>query len=169
VLVSNHPSFVDGLALLLSLPEPVAFVSSTDFERQWLAGALLRHLGCAFVHRDDPTQAQADTDRLVEIVRCGRTLVVFPEGSIARTPGMRRFHLGAFAVAAAAGCPVVPMGISGTRDVVRPGSYLPRRGAVAVAFGDAVEGPGSDFAAQVAWADRLKQAVGALAEGPTER
>jgi 1-acyl-sn-glycerol-3-phosphate acyltransferase len=166
VIVSNHPSFVDGLALLLAMSDPVVFVSSTDFERQRLAGTLLRRLGSVFVHRGRPEESGRDLERLVEVVRAGHRLALFPEGSMTAGAGLRRFHLGAFTVAALAGCPVIPVGIRGTRQVVRPGSYLPRRAPVEVAIGAPHAPAGRDFASRTRLAEEVRRAISDLVGEP---
>ena len=43
-------------------------------------------------------------------------------------PGLQAFHMGAFVVAARAGVPVVPVGVQGTRAILRAGQWFPRRG-----------------------------------------
>ncbi|HMK62552.1 MAG TPA: 1-acyl-sn-glycerol-3-phosphate acyltransferase, partial [Acidimicrobiales bacterium] len=166
VICSNHQSFVDGLVLILAMSDPVVFVSSTDFERKHLIGAFLRRLGCVFVHRGQPEESERDVVRLVELVRDGARLAVFPEGSMTVGSGLRRFQLGAFAVAVRARCPVVPVGINGTRGVLRPGSFRPRRGHVEVVIGQPQLTSGDDFAAQVALAQQVRQSIGALTGEP---
>jgi hypothetical protein len=52
-------------------------------------------------------------------VRGGQSLVIFPGGRLARAPGLRPFHMGAFVVAAETGVPVVPVAIRGTRTITR--------------------------------------------------
>jgi 1-acyl-sn-glycerol-3-phosphate acyltransferase len=162
VIASNHPSFVDGLALVLAMPEPVVFVSSTDFERQRLAGTLLRRLGSVFVHRGQPEESARDLEQLVKVVRAGKRLAVFPEGSMTAGVGLRRFQLGAFTVAALAGCPVIPVGIRGTRDIVRPGSYLPRRASIDVVIGAPHTAAGQDFADRTTLAEEVRRAISEL-------
>ena len=166
VIVSNHSSFVDAAVLLLTSRDPVDFVTSTDLERSRLAGPLLRRLGCVFVHRDRADRSVGEVAESVRLVDGGHRLVVFPEGSITRAPGLRPFRLGAFTIAAAAGCPVVPVGIRGTRDIVRPGTYLPRRGAVEVVVGVPILATGDDFAGLVDLAERARRTVGELSREP---
>ncbi len=166
VVVANHESFVDGVLLVLAFRDPVALVASTDLGRQALVGSFLRRLGCAFVERGEPDRASGAIEELVRRVRAGERLVIFPEGSITRAPGLRAFRLGAFATATAAPCPVVPVGISGSRDVVRPGTYLARRGRITVAFGQPIAPEGSDFAAQIALRDRARRSIVELSGEP---
>lgn len=159
VVVANHPSFVDGLVLLLVSEDPAVIVSSTDLEHQPIVGRFLRRLGCAFVDRTHAEQSPASVAHLVDALHTSRRLLVFPEGSISRTAGLRPFHLGPFAVAVAAGCPVVPVGVLGTRGVLRPGSYLARRADVRVVVGRPIHPDGSDFTAEVALRDRTHRAL----------
>jgi 1-acyl-sn-glycerol-3-phosphate acyltransferase len=47
--------------------------------------------------------------------------------------------MGAFTAAAEAGVPVVPIAIRGMRSILRSGSAYPRRGAISVVVGPAIE------------------------------
>ena len=95
-----------------------------------LSGFVLKRLGTEFVERYEREHGVTDTDRLVALARAGQSLVMFPESHLARAPGLRPFHMGAFVVAAQAAAPAVPTGIRGTRAMLRPGHRFPRRGAV---------------------------------------
>ena len=70
-------------------------------------------------------------DDVIAAARAGRRLAVYPEGTLTRRPGLLAFKLGAFAAAAAAGVPVVPVTLHGTRTVParRPVVSPPRRRA----------------------------------------
>lgn len=169
VLVANHASFVDGIVLFLALPSPVAFVVGGVFANQRVAGPFLRRLGCAFVRRD-PEHPGSQTQHLAEALTSGRSLAIFPEGGLADGGGLRPFRRGAFAAAAQAGAPVVPIGIRGTRQVVAPGRKVLGHSAVAVAFGQPIVPTGADEAALDQLRDRARQAVAGLSgQGASER
>jgi 1-acyl-sn-glycerol-3-phosphate acyltransferase len=166
VAAVNHASFIDGLILVLCLPGPICFAADEKFATQRIAGPFLRRIGCEFVHRAEPQRAAADTRGLVGALRSGRSLAVWPEGSLDRAPGLRPFHLGAFEAAAEAGALVVPIGIRGSRDVVCPGGRFPRRGAVHVAIGDPVTPAGTGWSAALAMRGQARAAVLALCGEP---
>ncbi|HLF41269.1 MAG TPA: 1-acyl-sn-glycerol-3-phosphate acyltransferase, partial [Acidimicrobiia bacterium] len=132
VVAANHPSYVDGLALILALPGFPRFVAASEFARRPISGTLLRRLDTEFVHRHDPERAVGDARRLSRRAAEGHTLVFFPEGGLAPEPGLRPFHTGAFTVAAEAHLPVVPVAIRGTRAVVAPGQRSAHPGVVQV-------------------------------------
>ncbi len=115
-----------------------------------LSGFVLKRLGTEFVERYQREHGVTDTDRLVALVQAGQSLVIFPEGhlALARAPGLRLCHLGAF-VAAQAAAPAVPIAICGTRTMLRPGHRFSRRGAVDIAIGQLVQPIGTDWAAAV--------------------
>jgi len=156
VVVANHASFLDGFVLLAAIPGPLCFVAGEVFTRQLLAGFVLRRIGAEFVERTDRERGIADTQRLVEAARAGRRLVFFPEGGLARAPGLRPFHLGAFVTAVSAGDPVVPVAIRGTRSMLRAGHRVVRRGAVRVVVEAPLlpSGAGFDAAAELERAAR---------------
>ncbi|HLI15332.1 MAG TPA: AMP-binding protein [Acidimicrobiales bacterium] len=162
VVVANHASFVDGAALLAASSRPLTFVASTELERARLVGGFLRRIGCVFVHRGSPERTEPDLARVAAHARAGASLVVFPEGRLDPAPGIRPFHLGAFAVAASAGCPLVPVGIVGTRAILRPGRLLPRRADVTIRVGRTLPAPAPTFAAEVACRDEARQAIAEL-------
>jgi 1-acyl-sn-glycerol-3-phosphate acyltransferase len=89
-------------------------------------------------------------------------LLIFPEGSISAQPGLRVFRLGAFEAAASSNCPVVPVGIRGSREVLRPGSFRPHYGAVRITIGEPVLPAGNEFSDRVVTRDRVRDAIAKL-------
>jgi 1-acyl-sn-glycerol-3-phosphate acyltransferase len=149
IIVANHPSWIDPFALAAVLPPSFHFVAGEVFRHQVLSGFVLRRLGTQFVERHEREVGVADTDRLVALVRSGQSLVIFPEGRLARTPGLRPFHMGAFVMATQAGVPVVPIGMRGTRAILRPEHHFPRRGAIDIIIGQPVQPLATDWTAAV--------------------
>ncbi len=149
IVVANHPSWLDGVVLATVLPPSFRFVAGEVFQHRVLSGFVLKRLGTEFVERYEREHGVTDTDRLVALVQAGQSLVMFPEGHLARAPGLRPFHMGAFVVAAQAAALAVPIAIRGTRTMLRPGHRFPRRGAVDIAIGQPVQPIGTDWAAAV--------------------
>ena len=139
VLVSNHASYLDGCVLSAALPRPLAFVAKAELERQFIAGIFLRKSGAHFVERFEKEKGIEDARRVARALSVLSAIVYFPEGTLTRIPGLLPFHMGAFTAAAEAGVPVVPIAIRGMRSILRSGSAYPRRGAISVVVGPAIE------------------------------
>jgi acyl carrier protein len=139
VFVANHASYLDGFVLAAAIPRPFSFVAKAELGEQFLPRLLLGRLGTEYVRRLAKADAIADSKRLVARVRDGRGLMYFPEGTLMRAPGLLPFRLGAFEAAVAAGVPVVPVVIRGTRSILRDQSWFPRRGPIAVTIEPAVD------------------------------
>jgi 1-acyl-sn-glycerol-3-phosphate acyltransferase len=120
---------------------------------------LLRRIGAEFVERFEAQQGIQDTEHLRQAVQQGHSLVFFPEGTFFRVPGLQAFHMGAFVVAARAGVPVVPVGIQGTRAILRAEQWFPRRGMVRVTVGTPMRPQGSDWGAAVALRDAVRAQI----------
>ena len=132
VVVANHASYLDGLVFSAALPARFGFVVKREMAAVPLAGLLLRRLGSQFVERFNRSRSAADARRMLRNASNGQSLVFFPEGTFTRTPGLLKFHTGAFAVAARARCPVVPAVVRGTRVALSPRGGLPRPGRIEV-------------------------------------
>src|SRR3989440_3444331 len=128
VVVCNHASYLDGIVLTAALPPRFGFVIKREMANVPLAGVVLRRLGSEFVERFNRQRGAADARRVLRNASNGHSLVFFPEGTFTRTPGLLKFHTGAFATALRAGCPVVPAAGRAPRPGVRPRGAPPLPG-----------------------------------------
>jgi 1-acyl-sn-glycerol-3-phosphate acyltransferase len=130
VVVCNHASYIDGIVLTAALPARFGFVIKREMTAVPLAGAVLNRLGSEFVERFDRQRGATDARRVLRNATQGHSLVFFPEGTFTRTPGLLKFHTGAFATATRAACPLVPALLRGTRRALPPSGALPLPGAI---------------------------------------
>jgi 1-acyl-sn-glycerol-3-phosphate acyltransferase len=134
VVIANHQSYLDGIILAAVLPPQYTFLIKREMVRVPIAGFVLRRLGSEFVDRTSPGQRHRSARRLVQAARDGRALAIFPEGTFDHLPGLKSFHHGAFRAAWQAGLPIAPVVITGAREKLRGGSWLPRPGPLTVEF-----------------------------------
>jgi 1-acyl-sn-glycerol-3-phosphate acyltransferase len=130
VVVCNHASYIDGVVLTAALPARFGFVIKREMTAVPFAGAVLKRLGSEFVERFDRQRSATDARRVLRNAVQGHSLVFFPEGTFTRTPGLLKFHTGAFATATRAACPLVPAVLRGTRRALPPSGALPLPGAI---------------------------------------
>lgn len=109
VIAVNHVSFLDaGLILCLMEKKPVFAIDQTIARRWWVKPFL--HLARAVPL--DPTKPLA-TRTLVNALKAGERVVIFPEGRITVTGGLMKIYDGAAMIADKADAPIVPVRIDG--------------------------------------------------------
>jgi len=157
ILVANHASFLDALALIEAVPRPLCFVAKRELgERFYLRWPLLR-LGTLFVERFDVQRSAREAVQLAEAVGAGRSLAFFPEGTFRDAPGLLPFRMGAFQTAAETGVPILPVALRGTRQILGGNSLKLRRGTVRVLVTDPLSAEGPDWRAAVALRDKARE------------
>jgi 1-acyl-sn-glycerol-3-phosphate acyltransferase len=159
IFVANHASYVDSLVLSALLPPGSHFTAKRELARVPLFGWLLGRVGTRFVERFDAREAIEGARELADAARAGEPLVVYPEGTFTREPGLRAFHMGAFMAAAQSGRPVVPVTVVGTRSVLRADTWLPRRHPIEVYIDPPLTPGGSGWSDALVLRDAARQVM----------
>jgi 1-acyl-sn-glycerol-3-phosphate acyltransferase len=73
--------------------------------------------------------------RSFDLLKAGHALIIYPEGTRVESGILARPEPGAGFIAQKAGCPVVPVGLTGTRECLPKGVHWPRRTPVRIIFG----------------------------------
>ncbi|HET7874392.1 MAG TPA: AMP-binding protein [Methylomirabilota bacterium] len=158
VLVANHASYLDVVTLLAALPIDLRFVAKRELLRSPLVGTVIRRVGHLAVERVERTQSIADAERVTGALR-DASILVFPEGTFLRPPGILPFRLGAFKAAVETGRPVIPISIQGTRDILPADSWLPRPRPITVAVGPPLKPEGTGWPEMVRLRDRARAEI----------
>jgi len=166
VLAVNHASYIDGPVVLAALPGPMSFIAKRELLDHFVPRIYLKSIGTQFVERFDTQRGMEDTERFAQTVRNGRSLIVFPEGTFRRAPGLLPFRMGAFVIAAQAGVPVIPLTLRGTRSVLRDGQWLFRRGKISATVGAPIEPAGPDWNDAIVLRNRTRAEILRLCAEP---
>jgi len=166
VVVANHASYVDGVLLQAFLPPRFSYVIKGEMARVPLASLLLRRIGSRFVERAEQSGKVRDARALVRATHAGESLAWFPEGTFIGEPGLGRFRPGAFAAAARAGVPVVPVVISGSRYLLPERHVLPRRGPIRIDILEPIPPSDPAFGDHRQLADIARQRILAVLDEP---
>ena len=136
VLCANHLSFFDSVVMMMTFERPIYFIGKVEYLGSWKTRRLFPALGMIPIDRDNGAKAAVALDAATEVLRGGALLCVFPEGTRSRDGHLHRGYIGAARLAISAGCPILPVGIVGTRQIQPPGARLPRPGACSISIGD---------------------------------
>ncbi len=81
------------------------------------------------------TADRAALNRAFDILKSEQALIIYPEGTRVESGVLARPEPGAGFIAQRAACPVVPVGLTGTRECLPKGARWPRRTRVSITFG----------------------------------
>ena len=135
VLVSNHASFADVVALIAALPLDFVFVAKRELLAWPVIGMILRKARHLTVERLETAESVADAARTTDAIRGGEVVLFFPEGTFTRAAGLRPFRMGAFEAAVSTGASLVPIALRGTRRILASGRWIPHPGRISVWVG----------------------------------
>jgi 1-acyl-sn-glycerol-3-phosphate acyltransferase len=133
LLAANHVSALDPPAIGAGAPRPLHYLAKAELFRVPLLGPLIRRLNAYPVRRAGADAAALR--RALGLLREGRAVLVFPEGTRGAEGAVGPGKPGAGMLAALSGAPVVPVFVRGTGRVLPRGARWPRRAAITVAYG----------------------------------
>ncbi|MFI9567153.1 lysophospholipid acyltransferase family protein [Streptomyces rishiriensis] len=109
LLVANHVSWLD--IPLLAGVRPARMLAKAEIRSWPVAGSLAARGGVMFIDRDRLRALPATVARIADVLRAGRAVAVFPEGSTWCGRAQGRFRRAVFQAALDAGAPVQPVRI----------------------------------------------------------
>jgi len=124
VVAANHISWFDVFALAAVIEEPYHFVAKKELQKIPLFGQALVGAGHIVIDRSNRERAIESLREAGEKVRHTRgAVVIFPEGTRSRDGRLAPFKKGAFMLAAESRVPIVPTAVTGSFEIMRPGSW----------------------------------------------
>jgi len=107
ILIANHPSALEdfGIPALFDV-YPLAKAGVRD----WIVlGRISDYAGTIYVERESANSRHAALQALLDAVKAGKNIVIFPEGGCKGSRIYKKFHTGAFDISLQTGVPVVPV------------------------------------------------------------
>lgn len=118
----NHQGAADILIALAYLPSGFRFAIKKELFKVPFFGWYLRNAGYFYVDRQRFRSAYEVVDEIVDGLKAGDSVLIFPEGTRTQTGELGRFKRGSLLAALKSGAPIVPVAISGSYNI------LPRHG-----------------------------------------
>jgi 1-acyl-sn-glycerol-3-phosphate acyltransferase len=112
IVIANHNSFLDILAVLMLNPKTIIMVKSWVYNSP-VFGPFIRYAGYIFVEKGTET----NLDVVRKQFEKGYSLVVFPEGTRSTDGEMHRFHKGAFVLSKQLNVPIQPVLLIGLHEI----------------------------------------------------
>ena len=122
VLVSNHQSQYDIFLLYGWLGVDFKWVMKHELRKVLGIGVACESLGHIFIDRSNHAAAVATLEAAKAKIVDGTSVMFFPEGTRSRDGRLRTFKRGAFRMAVDLELPILPLTVTGTRDVLPAGT-----------------------------------------------
>lgn len=124
LILANHLSDVDPIAVQLSCPRPIHFMAKSELFSMKIVGSMLRFWRAFPVKRGEPDRASLK--HAIELLKLGEVVCIFPEGQLSESGKLQELKPGISLVIRNAGVPVICLGFRNTNDVMPYGKFVPR-------------------------------------------
>src|SRR5690349_22005453 len=117
LLAPNHRSFLDPFAIGASIRRPIYFMAKQEMFTSRFRSWALNCVGAFPIRRGESDEEAMETSR--ELIRQGKIVVVFPEGTRRKTGSLGEAKRGVGRLALETGAPVVPIAVIGSERARR--------------------------------------------------
>lgn len=132
LFVANHQSNFDIPILVGHVPRDKGFIAKLELLKVPSFRRWMKHIGCIFIDRNDPRQSLRAINEAAERLKVGHSIVIFPEGTRSADGTVGPFKAGGLKLAMKARVPIVPVTISGSKNIMPKGSSLIKSARVEV-------------------------------------
>lgn len=114
LIVANHASYSDIPVLFRTLPFNVHYIAKAELKKVPLLGWYMKTAGIIFMDRKNNRNAKASIIASGELMKKGKSVAIFPEGTTSITGEVAKFKKGGMHVAMAAESIILPIKIKGS-------------------------------------------------------
>lgn len=132
LFVANHQSNFDIPILVGHVPRDKGFIAKLELLKVPSFGRWMKYIGCIFIDRNDARQSLNTINEAAERIKAGHSLVIFPEGTRSADGAVGVFKAGSLRLAMKSGVPIVPVSISGSKEIMPKGSSIIKSASVEV-------------------------------------
>ena len=117
LFVGNHSSYFDIIVTGATIPGGVGFVAKDSLGKIPGLSSWMKRIHCLFLDRSDVRKGLQTILEGVDYLKEGYSMCIYPEGTRSTTGELGEFKGGSLIMAQRAKAPVVPVAITGTRDI----------------------------------------------------
>ncbi|MBM3162891.1 MAG: 1-acyl-sn-glycerol-3-phosphate acyltransferase [Chlorobi bacterium] len=142
LVISNHAGMADIPLLLGAMKLNLRFVAKEELAKIPVFGWALKRSGYVMIKRGQNREALKSLLAAADVLRSGRSVHIFPEGTRSETGKLLPFKRGAFLVAQKGGVPLLPVTIIGSNLITPKKSLQINKGNVRIVVGTPLEPSG---------------------------
>jgi 1-acyl-sn-glycerol-3-phosphate acyltransferase len=130
IFMSNHQSGFDILIVLAHIDTYFAWIAKKELFSIPVFGDAMRKGGYLPIDRKNFVRAMRSINDAAQIIRDGKSVMTFPEGTRSMDNQIHPFKKGVFHLALKAGVPIVPVTIIGSGDIMPKKSFRVHPGKI---------------------------------------
>lgn len=142
VFTPNHQSYFDIPSMIAAIDTPITFMSKKSILKLPVVGKVMQEFNCLTLDRDDIKEAAKTVVEAINLLKSGKSIIIYPEGTRSKDGQVGEFKDGTFKIAAKASAPIVPVTILGTREVFEENGNKIKPSKITVIFHKAIETKG---------------------------
>lgn len=123
MFVGNHRSYFDILSCHNAIGFPVGFMSKEEIKKIPLLHLYMDDIGCTYLNRTDIKKGFEVIGETADIIKNGHSMMIFPEGTRNHGEELLPFREGSYKIAQKAGCPIIPVAICGTDNIMEANKH----------------------------------------------
>ncbi|MET7765191.1 lysophospholipid acyltransferase family protein [Streptomyces sp. NPDC005336] len=144
IVAGNHLSFSDHFLMPAIVPRRITFLAKAEYFtgrglKGRLTAAFFRGAGQIPVDRSGGKASEAALRSGLAVLRKGRLLGIYPEGTRSHDGRLYKGRTGVAAMALEAKAPVIPCAMVGTFEIQPPGRLIPRIKRPTIRFGEPLD------------------------------
>lgn len=135
IFAANHQSQFDIFAMQGCFDLDFRWLAKKELFQIPLFGRAMQLAGYIAIDRSHGREALKSLKEAAQRIAAGTSVILFPEGTRSLDGKLHDFKSGGMVLAIKAGVPVVPVGISGTYEILPKGKLLAKPGRVIIRVG----------------------------------
>lgn len=139
VFVGNHQGAFDIVLAYLYTKKIFGCISKKELSKYILLREWMLLVNCLFLDRNNIKEGLKTILDAIEKVKKGISIWIFPEGTRSKTGELLEFKEGAFKIATKSKAKIIPVAISGTRDIFEAQFPRIKKGKIRISYLEAVE------------------------------
>ena len=120
--IGNHRSYFDIVLTYARCPDLTGYIAKKEMQKIPFLSRWMKFLYCLFLDRTDIKAGLKVILTAIDQIKSGISIMIFPEGTRGKGSSdldLLPFHEGSFKIATKTGCPIIPVCINHSSEILR--------------------------------------------------
>lgn len=150
LFIGNHTSLFDIIITYPLMKNYTGYIAKKEIKKVPFLSWWMYFVNCIFLDRSNPRQGLTSILKATDYIKNGISIFLFPEGTRSKDGKLHEFKDGGFKIATKSKCPVIPVGIQNTSNLLERQFPRIKSSYVTVTFGKPIYTADMDRAQQKA-------------------